>query len=240
MNKIVIIAISLTFLVASFANAALVDNGDGTVTQTRNGGSTLMWLQDANYAMTSGYDADGKMFWADAVIWINSLNSSNYLGYNDWRLPETFPVNGTSYNYTTSYDGSTDRGFNISAPGSAYPGSTGSEMAYMFYTELGNLGYYDLNGNYPQSGYGLQNTGLFNNLQTGVYWSGTESTKNPGYNFGFFQDRGQQIDALSREQGLYSWAVRDVAVVPEPISSTLFIVGGATLGFRRFRKKLKK
>ncbi len=31
-----------------------------------------------------------------------------------------------------------------------------------------------------------------------------------------------------------------IAVVPEPISSTLFIVGGATLGFRRFWKKRRK
>lgn len=30
------------------------------------------------------------------------------------------------------------------------------------------------------------------------------------------------------------------SVVPEPISSTLFIVGAATLGFRRFKKKFKK
>jgi hypothetical protein len=30
------------------------------------------------------------------------------------------------------------------------------------------------------------------------------------------------------------------SVVPEPVSSTLFIVGGATLGFRRFRKKYRK
>lgn len=30
------------------------------------------------------------------------------------------------------------------------------------------------------------------------------------------------------------------SIVPEPISSTLFIVGGATLGFSRFRKKFKK
>ncbi len=33
--------------------------------------------------------------------------------------------------------------------------------------------------------------------------------------------------------------IDNVAVAPEPISSILFVVGGATLGFRRFRKKFK-
>jgi hypothetical protein len=31
-----------------------------------------------------------------------------------------------------------------------------------------------------------------------------------------------------------------VAVVPEPVSSVLFVIGGATLGFRQFRKNFKK
>jgi hypothetical protein len=34
--------------------------------------------------------------------------------------------------------------------------------------------------------------------------------------------------------------VQSPPIIPEPVSSTLFIVGGATLGFRRFRKKFKK
>ena len=37
---------------------------------------------------------------------------------------------------------------------------------------------------------------------------------------------------------LYTLAVTP-SIVPEPVSSTLFIIGGATLGFRRFRKKIK-
>jgi len=83
------------------ANALLEDNEDGTITQTRNDGSSLMWLKDANTAGTA-------MNWEDANIWIDSLNSSNYLGYNDWRLPVNLPVNGVTYNTTLTYDGTTD------------------------------------------------------------------------------------------------------------------------------------
>jgi hypothetical protein len=56
---------------------------------------------------------------------------------------------------------------------------------------------------------------------------------------------GKQIKfELSSQLGFngrfYSGNVPLVAVAPEPISSTLFIVGGAVLGFRSFRKKFKK
>jgi len=34
--------------------------------------------------------------------------------------------------------------------------------------------------------------------------------------------------------------INAISVVPEPISSTLFLIGGATLGFRRFRSKFMK
>jgi hypothetical protein len=59
-------------------------------------------------------------------------------------------------------------------------------------------------------------------------------------------NQGDTIDfMLTYAGGVYSeygWTLADatIAVAPEPISSTLFIVGGLTLGFRCHRKKFKK
>jgi len=193
------------------AHALLEDNGDGTVTQTRNDGSKLMWLKDAN--------TDGTpMTWADAIAWIDSLNSINYLGYNDWRLPVNSPVNGSSYLNVGRYDGSSDIGYNISAPGSAYPGSTASEMAYMFYTELGNLSYYDTSAGWPQPGWGLSNSGPFTNLQPDYYWGGTEYA-NPAaaYSFCFYHDTKPGRTGCQNNIGKIllgnAWAVCDVEPV---------------------------
>lgn len=51
------------------------------------------------------------------------------------------------------------------------------------------------------------------------------------------------FDSNNRQSQLFANVqLTDISpvIVPEPISSTLFLVGGATLGFRRFRKKFKK
>jgi len=57
------------------------DNGDGTISDSC---TQVMWLQDANYARTSGFDSDGRMAWSDAAQWANDLV---FVGYGDWRLP---------------------------------------------------------------------------------------------------------------------------------------------------------
>lgn len=51
------------------------DNGDGTITDSATG---LMWQQDDS---KTGYN------WKEALAFVQTKNSENYLGYNDWRLP---------------------------------------------------------------------------------------------------------------------------------------------------------
>jgi len=124
----------------------------------------LTWLQDANYAATSGYDTYGRMTWGNAMTWADDLS---YGGFEDWRLP-TIVDNGND-GCNRSYGG-TDCGFNVD--------TSGSEMAYMWYDILGNTPYFDTSGTYPQAGWGLTNTSAdgvsFSNLKSFVYWSGTE------------------------------------------------------------------
>ena len=168
-----------------------------------------MWLKDANFALTDGYDTDGRMTWLEANAWITYLNTFDfdsdgtpgYANHSDWRLPKTLPVNGTSYDYNNSYDGSTDQGYNITSPN--------SELAYMFYVELGYLGIYDTSGNGPQAGYGLTtNTGPFTNLQQ-MFWSGTEFPIDSNFAWVFAYNDGHQLLFSKDYDGLFAWAVRD-------------------------------
>jgi Protein of unknown function (DUF1566) len=52
------------------------DNGDGTITDRATG---LMW---------SKTDSGRGMNWQQALAWVQRLNATNYLGHNDWRLPD--------------------------------------------------------------------------------------------------------------------------------------------------------
>ena len=82
-------ACAYTLAVSMSANAALVDRGGGLIYDTD---LNITWLADANYAMASGYDADGRMTWTNAMTWAANLS---YGGYIDWRLPTTLQPDPT-------------------------------------------------------------------------------------------------------------------------------------------------
>ncbi|MEJ2367462.1 MAG: DUF1566 domain-containing protein [Acidobacteriota bacterium] len=52
-----------------------VDNGNGTITDRATG---LMW---------SKADSGRGMNWEQALAWVQQKNAENYLGHDDWRLP---------------------------------------------------------------------------------------------------------------------------------------------------------
>ena len=78
-------ALSLGFV--ADARAELIDRGiyDG-VRLIYDSTQHLTWLGDANWAKTSGFDADGEMTWEEASAWASDLT----IGGFSWRLPLTF------------------------------------------------------------------------------------------------------------------------------------------------------
>jgi len=67
------------------------DHGDGTCTDALTG---LIWATEGNIMAArdpdfdQDYDAgDGSVNWTTALDYIAKLNAENYLGHNDWRLP---------------------------------------------------------------------------------------------------------------------------------------------------------
>ena len=237
--KICMIAVGIQL--AGTSQAALISAAGGSAVLDTT--TNLMWVSNANLAATntfgvSGISAGGAMSYSTAQAWIAAMNAASYLGYSNWILPTALPVNGSSYNMVYSTNGATDFSYNISAPGSAYPGTQASQMAYLFYNSLGNVGYRDINGNLSP-GFGSNSYGLFTNVQSannGFYWTGNADTTTPGNYLDFsLYSGGQASNAGTTASSIYAIAVRS-ASTPIPSPGSLALLGLGLTGFAGFRR----
>jgi len=146
----------LLVLACSSANAALVSRAGGLAYYDTD--TNLTWIADANLAVTNnfgvaGIGVDGTMSFATANAWIGGMNTANYLGTNDWRLPTTLYPDPSCSVQTPNISGGS--------------GCTGSEMGHLFNLE----------------GITSSAPGPFSNLGGTAYYSGTAIPMGTSYFF---------------------------------------------------------
>lgn len=241
--------LAFSLLFSGQSVAGLIDRGNGMIYDDI---LDITWLQDANYAHTSGYSTDnaigskdgaplnvqtdGKMGWQAAMNWAENLA---FGGFDDWRLASIKPLNGSNFSYgNNAKDGSADFGFNIT--------STQSELAYMFNVNLGLESLFTTDDKFNPdwvlfNDEIIPDTGLIKNLKGYGYWSDTEDFLNTNDAWLFNSFDGRQTET-GKGSSFYAWAVRDGDVagapsvsVSEPASIALFGLGllGLSLRFRR-------
>lgn len=204
---------------SQLAHATLIDRGNGLI---YDDSTNLTWMQDANYAKTSGYtgtgvDAYGRMNWFAAKIWAANLS---FGGYDDWRLPTTNPQQ-------------------------AGLGLTESELGHMFFVNLHNKGACDPNLSCfgtPVLGAGFLNKGPFSFTDATIFWTETPVYGQYDEAWVFSAYLGFQGTSNKGEGYYQTWAVRDgdVASVPEPASIALVGLGLLSLAVVRRKSARQK
>lgn len=210
------------FLVASIANAALIDRGGGLIYDTD---LNITWLANADLAAgdtfgVSGINPpDGAMSWFTAQSWIGAMNTANYLNYSNWRLPTTLQPDSTC----SSQEGGDSFGY----------ACTGSEMGHLFYKELGGIAGFSILSTHNSS------LNLFRNVRSNMYWSDTGYSSDTTFAWYFGSDSGVQNTYFENYYYSYAWAVLsgDVATVPVPAAAWLF--GSGLLGLIGIARKRK-
>ena len=213
----------------------------------------ITWQSNANLSRTehfavAGIGEHGGMDAFAAKIWIRQMNDAAHLGYADWRLPRTFPLNANG-DYDYGVNG--DVGYSVGAPGTPYAGSTASEMAHLYYTTLGNPPALPTGCSTLPTAC-LLNPGPFDYGDLfvpggGVFWSQSKAEGYPageGYIFTFDFLTGYQGAFAAEVTNHWVWAVRDgdvISAVPEADTWALMLAGlAAGAGLLRSRSRIRE
>jgi len=246
MNTFLLRLVACLFVVSSSSHAALYDRGNGLIYDDV---LNITWMQDANYAHTSGYAAanatadshsgpfqgfaairvDGSMGWDAAITWAEQLS---YGGFDDWRLPS------------------------IKNPIAAYDPNDNNplgEMGHMYYNNLGHQS----NANWSTSwadnvsftdatpGGGTES---FLNVQGSYWYTENEWDACDTSTIGdasicewsawmFYGTSGGPFHEITAVSGVHIWPVRDGDVSTVPVPAAAWLFGSALAGLLVARRK---
>ena len=193
----------------------------------------ITWLRNANVNM--GNNVNGNLEWQPAVDWANSLVVN---GIGGWRLPTMLDTGAPGCDF--SYGGGTDCGYTSQ--------TATSELAHLYFVALGNKAFCPPGdatcSAYPQAGFGLINTGNFQNMQRGYYTTGLEYALDTRNAWLFDTRDGLQV-AYPKNSLRYAMVVHagaigtpmpftfpepEVVAVPELESYALMLAGLGVIG----------
>ncbi len=193
------------------AQAILIDNGDGTVTDTAAG---LMWQKT-----TTTLPGGSGSTWNDATSWADTLGLA---GYDDWRLPTALNDDGSLCLGTNCTD---------SEFGSLYYDTLGNSAGGL--TNPGLFSFDLVDGSWFWTSTYAGTFSCFGcNIDVG-YQFRFEVGEQRGYpDLSLYPNPNQPAFG-------YAWAVRDIALstdVPEPQAWMLFGLGLGLMAVRRNSK----
>ena len=246
-----------------------LDGDDTTVEAYYDPALGITWLKNTNLASTEKFsvpniDADGRMDFPTAQMWINTMNSVSYLGQVGWRMPTLTPVaGGNVYNNSYTNNATSDVGNAVTGVGWVdAAGLPASEMGHLFYVTLGNIGRYTPNAEgspitqIEQQGWEQLEEGPFQiaNMENVVtHWAGLDNVSTvfdapTGWYFIFpFGSQSVGLNTLSRSV----WPVHDGDIGTSMSSDSnesgggvpsiwLLIIGVFGLYYRRIVSKAAK